>query len=55
MSACRVVKHLALVLVVSACSPTAGWAMQKDQSKPDLKSYRIDGQRVTEEPVQIDG
>ncbi len=39
-----------------AISPDVSYVLVslKDQAHPDVTSYRIDGQRVTEEPVQID-
>ena len=40
-----------------AISPDVSYVLVslQDQAHPALKSYRIDGQRITEEPVQIDG
>ena len=40
-----------------AISPDVSYVLVslKDQAHPELKSYRIDGQQVTDEPVQIDG
>ena len=40
-----------------AISPDVSYVLVslQDQAHPDVRSYRIDGARVTEEPVQIDG
>ncbi len=40
-----------------AISPDVSYVLVslKDQTRPDVKSYRINGPRITEEAVQIDG
>ena len=40
-----------------AISPDVSYVLVslQDQAHPAFKSYRIEGQRITEEPVQIDG
>ena len=40
-----------------AISPEVSYVLVslRDQAHPAFKSYRIEGQRITEEPVQIDG
>ncbi len=40
-----------------AISPDVSYALVslKDQANPDFRSYRIDGQTITEEPVEVKG